>query len=406
MMSKIEDSWKTLSAHAGILLGGFLALCFLNILNSAYSTVLVLIKEEFSLSYTLSGALMSSYFVGYTIGQIPWGYLADRFGSRLVMTLSVIGIALSTVLFGLSFDIWQAILSRFLAGLLGAGIFVPGVRLISSWFSPKGRGSALGILSVGGSIGLIAASWLTPLLAMRLGWRRSMAIFGILTILSSAVIWWTLRDRRGARSSTGIKMDIEEVIKTGSFWILALAQFIRLGSNYTFIAWLPLLLKEEYGLSLFSAGIAFSLFNFAGMLSNPVGGVTADLIGEKTVLLVSFFATALCILLFTVVKTSPIILCAAFILGWFINFVRSPSFSIIPNLYGVDVAGKISGIHNTFASMGALALPLLLGYIRDFSSSYHAGWMALSALLMFGTILNVFLRTPPGRTRHIKNVKL
>ena len=395
MAAMKEGPREGLSEHAPLLIGGFVALCFLNILNSAYSTVLAIIKDELTLSYTMSGALMSSYFVGYTMGQIPWGYLADRVGSRRAMTLSVIGIASSTMFLGLASDIWQAMASRFFAGLLGAGVFVPSVRLVSSWFSPGERGTALGVLSVGGSVGLIVASWAAPLITLRLGWRASMMIFGLLGILSSALMWQTLRDRRSGGSSSGMRREMAGFLRTGSFWILALTQFIRLGSNYTFIAWLPLLLHEEYGFGLLQAGAALSVFNFAGMLSNPVGGFISDRVGEKRVLMVSFLALALDVLLFAGVRTSLMIYVAAFILGWFMNFIRSPSFAILPKLYGVDAAGKVSGIHNTFASVGALALPLLLGYIRDLTLSYRVGWMILSALLLLGALINVFLRASP-----------
>ncbi len=378
-----------------VLLGGFLAFFFLNILNTAYSNVLALIKEELTLSYTFSGALMSSYFIGYTIGQIPWGYLADRWGSRRTITLSVIGIASSSVVFGLTFNFWQAIASRFLSGLLGAGIFVPGVRLISSWFSPLERGTALGFLSVGGSTGLIFASWTIPLITIHIGWRGSILIFGLIAIFSTVIIWSTLRDRKlqDSESSTRSDKDVTEIIRSRNFWILALTQFLRLGSNYAFIAWLPLLLYEEYKLNIFSASLAFSIFNFAGMLSNPVGGFVSDRVGEKRILVLSFLILALDLALFMNSKSFPLIFITVFFLGWFINFIRSPSYTLIPKLYGVNVAGKISGIHNTFASLGALAIPLFLGYIRDITFSYYTGWIALLTLLTLGTAINVLLNT-------------
>ena len=59
-----EGSGNPLKANLRILAGGFLAFLSLNVLNSSYSTVMALIMEELSLSYTMSGALMSSYFVG------------------------------------------------------------------------------------------------------------------------------------------------------------------------------------------------------------------------------------------------------------------------------------------------------------------------------------------------------
>ena len=386
-----EDHNESLFRHPRIFIGGFLALCFLSILNSAYSTVLAMIKEELTLTYTMSGALMSSYFIGYTIGQIPWGYIADRFGSRRAITLSIVGIASSTILFGLSNGIWQAIASRFLAGILGAGIFVPSVRLVSSWFSPGERGTVLGILSTGGSIGLIFASWATPMLALRLGWRGPIAILGFTGILTSVLIWFTLQDRRDQASAEQSRGNAG-FLKSSSFWVLALAQFLRLGSNYTFIAWLPLLLQEEHGLSLLSAGTALSLFNFAGMLSNPLGGFISDRLGEKVVIFISFFVLALDVILFARLRMFTLIIVAVFILGWFISFVRSPIFAILPKLYGVDIAGNVSGIHNTFAALGALALPLFLGYVRDVTDSYWMGWMTLSTLLLLGSILTIFLK--------------
>jgi nitrate/nitrite transporter NarK len=71
--------------------------------------------------------------------------------------------------------------------------------------------------------------------------------------------------------------------------------------------------------------------------------------------------------------------------------MRSPIFTIIPKIWGTSTAGKISGIHNTFASIGALALPFVLGYIKDLTDSYLFGWIFLSALLTLGTILNLLI---------------
>jgi nitrate/nitrite transporter NarK len=373
-------------------MGGFVALLFLNILNSAYSTVLSLIKDELSLSYTLSGALMSSYFVGYSAGQIPWGYLADRIGSRRVMTMSVLGTALSTILFGFAADTWQVIAARFLAGLLGAGIFVPGVKLIAGWFQPRDRGTALGVLNIGGSVGLVLASWAVPSLSIGLGWRGAMEAFGLVGVLSAVVVWLGLRDRRDSQTSDE-SPDVRGVVRSRSFWIMASIQFIRLGAYYTFIAWLPLLLHEEYGLSLVAAGTAFSLFNLAGMVSNPVGGFFSDRLGEKLVMLASFLALGTTVLLFVGLKAFLVMYASAFVLGWFINFVRSPSFTILTKLYGTRVAGKISGIQNTFASMGALTLPLILGYVRDATLSYQSGLISLSALFLMGMAADLFIKT-------------
>lgn len=387
-----------LKKNLWILVGGFTAFFFLNVLNSSYSTVMALIKEELSLSYTMSGAVMSAYFVGYTLGQIPWGLLADRRGSRIVMALSILGIASSTVLFGAAREFWQVLVARFLGGLLGAGVFVPGVRLVSGWFSPGARGTALGVLSVGGSVGLISSSFIVPLAAIRLGWRGTMVVAGLLGIASTLMIWLAVRDRAREDSQVRGLSGLAGAVRSRGFWILAALQFVRLGANYSLIAWLPLLLREEYGLGLVAAGAAFSLFNAAGLVSNPVGGIVSDRVGERGVLVVSFAALGLCTIAFAGGWTGAPMYLLLLALGWLINFVRSPSFAILPRLYGVEMAGRVSGAQNTFASLGALALPFLLGYIRDTTSSYWAGWAILSLLLLAVAALNLFLKAPsePG----------
>ncbi len=383
---------NSLLRHSGVLFGGFLALTVLAIMNSAYSYVLGSIKEEMALSYTESGALMSAYFTGYTVGQIPWGLLADRYGSRRIMSVSVLGVSAATVLFGFGGDFLGLAAARFAAGLLGAGVFVPAVRLIAGWYEARERGTALGILNIGGSIGLIMVTWSSPLIALAYGWRLAIIIQGAVGVAASVLVWLSLKD--GTRSNAVSGGAVVSAMKRGSFWVLAVAQFIRLGSYYTFLAWLPLLLREDYGLDVILVGTAMSLFNFAGMVSNPLGGMLADHVGEKKVLAASFVLLAVNVYALTVLPSGTWILVASFLLGWLINFVRSPAFTIIPRLFGAETAGSLSGFHNTFASLGALALPLVLGIVRDATASYDIGWFALSTLMLVGTGLIAVIRVP------------
>jgi nitrate/nitrite transporter NarK len=385
---------NNLLRHPGVLFGGFLALTILAIMNSAYSYVLGSIKGELLLSYTESGALMSAYFTGYMVGQIPWGLLADRHGSRRVMAVSVLGVSVATVLFGFGTDFLSLAATRFLAGLLGAGVFVPSVRLIAGWYEARERGTALGLLNVGGSIGLIIVTWASPLLALSYGWRLSIIIQGLFGVMSSLFVWFCLKD--GTKGRGVSRSAIVSALTQRSFWVLAVAQFIRLGSYYTFLAWLPLLLKEEYGLDVLLVGTAMSLFNLAGMMSNPAGGLLADVVGEKRVLIGCFLLLAINVYTLTIMPDGTPILIASFLLGWLINFVRSPAFTIIPRLFGAETAGSLSGLHNTFASLGALVLPLMLGVVKDATTSYNIGWVTLSSLMIIGTILISVIKFPSG----------
>ena len=385
---------KSVLKKPGILFGGFLGLATLSIMNAAYTNVLDAIKLDLSLTYTWTGALMSAYFVGYTLGQIPWGILSDRYGSRKIMSLSVLGVSLSTFLFGFSDTVIYAVVLRFLTGLLGAGIFVPGVKLVSSWFNSDERGTALGILNIGGSAGLILASWAVPLLSLRTGWNLGLTLTGAVGIGSAIICFTLLKDRDSSSKPINLK---ELPLKKKEFWFLSYMQFIRLGSYYTFIAWLPLVLREDYGFSVVATSTAMSILSFAGILANPIGGMVSDRVDERRVLVGSFLLLMVFVLLLPLKLGGVTLYIHVFLLGWFINFTRSPSFTIIPRLFGTEAAGSISGINNTFASFGAFALPLFLGYIRDYTQSYTIGWLALAGLSLLSSVL-VFL-IPPIRER-------
>ena len=390
-MKKIREYFKIQFRNIHILTGGFVALVVLGIMISAYSPILTIMRGELSISYMESGLFMSSFFCGYAIGQIPWGYACDRFGNRRVIVASLLGTALSTALLGLSSDIGQAIVSRFLAGSLGAGIFVPVIRLTSVWFPISVRGKAFGILTVGTSFGLAIASYTSPILAINFGWRGSLMLLGLLGILSSGIVLLTLK-KADSDAASRDESSLREPVRSRNFWILGYMQFIRLGTNYTFIAWLPLFLQEEYGLNFLTAGIALLSFNLAGLLASIVGGLISDRKGERFVIFLSFLILSLAVTVLVHANTILILQLGIFVLGWFVNMSSSPMFAITPRLWTVEKAGKIFGVHNTLAAIGALVLPFLLGYVRDLTGSYDLGWIALSLFLMVAALLTLIIK--------------
>jgi MFS family permease len=197
---------KNFKRNFNVLAGGVFAFFSLNILNTSYSIVLSLVKTDLTLSYTESGALTSIYFIGYALGQIPWGTMADKIGSKKVMISSVLGIAISTIIFSFATGFWTAALARLFAGLLGAGVFVPGVKLVSDWFPIEERGTALGILSIGGSLGLISSSTLSPRVATIIGWRTTIMGIGLLGLVSTMVMWLTLKDKSSSEKKIEKKL--------------------------------------------------------------------------------------------------------------------------------------------------------------------------------------------------------
>lgn len=371
---------------------------YLGAVNSAYPPILLLIKEELRLTYTESGMLITAYFTGYTMGQIPWGYLADRFGGGKALATSVLGLAASTLLSGAARSGMEVVAWRFLAGLLGAGIFVPGVRLISEWFVKERRGTAIGLFGTGTSLGGILGASASPFIALSFDWRWSLWSFALLGLSLVPVMWFWMRGASRRREKGVSRRGSEGLVRRWSFWLLGFDQFVRLGMTYAMATWLPTFLSETHDLNLVLAGTSITLMSVVGIISNPVGGLVSDRAGEVPVMAVSFAALIPCLCALSVTRDLAFIWISITLLGWLTNFLRGPMFAILPKLYGIERAGRSTGYQNTFASAGAVVLPFIVSFLRDHTASFEAGWLSLTLFCGMGSIATLMLkRSSPFR---------
>lgn len=130
----------------------------------------VFIKEDLGLSDTQIGWMLSAFFWTYALGQVPSGWLTDRFGPRLMLTAYVLGWSLLTGLTGAAAGFGMLLLLRFGFGLAQAGAYPTGASLVGRWMPLSARATANSLVSVGGRIGgwlaLFASGplivWLTP----------------------------------------------------------------------------------------------------------------------------------------------------------------------------------------------------------------------------------------------------
>ena len=366
---------------------------FIGAINSVYSPLLPLIKESLGLTYTGSGMFTTAYFIGYTFGQIPWGFVADRFGGRRAISLSILSLSLCTLLSGFANSEIEVVIWRLLSGFVGAGIFVPGIRTISQWFPSGRRGIAIGVFGAGSGIGGILAASVSPIIALSQGWRWSVYSFALLGLIIVPIIWFIIQEPgrdKAIRLEATEKWDAP--IRMWSFWVLGFDQFIRLGMVYALSTWLPTFLIENNGLPIVQASASISLMSMVGLFSNPIGGFVSDKVGERLVMTFSFVAMTPCIFALAVSRDILLVWASIFILGWLTNFIRGPSFAILPKLFGVEQAGRVTGYQNTFAAFGAVVLPFVISFLRDQTASFEMGWYSLIFFCGMGVVSTLLLR--------------
>jgi len=142
-----------------------------------FSAVLPMLQESFETSYFHLGLIGNICFLAYGLGSLPAGILADRIGSRILISLYLFGAALSSLLIYFSNSI---VMFGVLIGVVGifCSTYHPASNtLISTGFQKPGRG--FGIHGVSGSLGVALTPLVAGVLASALGWKTAYAIFGL-----------------------------------------------------------------------------------------------------------------------------------------------------------------------------------------------------------------------------------
>ncbi len=127
----------------------------------------IYIKEDLGLTNWQVGWMLSAFFWTYALGQVPAGWLTDRFGARLMLTLYILLWSLFTGLTGLA-GVFAALLALRLGfGFGQAGAYPTGANLVSKWIPISGRGLASSVIAFGGRIGGFLAPILTAFLIVQ-----------------------------------------------------------------------------------------------------------------------------------------------------------------------------------------------------------------------------------------------
>ena len=253
--------------------------------------LLPLIRDDFQLDYTQAGWLVSAYTLAYGLSQLPAGWLADRMGARLLITIGISGVAAAGLLVGLSPSYTLIALFLVLMGILGGGYHPSASPLVSASVEAKNRGRALGLHQIGGT----ASFFLAPLIAVGLanmlgGWRGSFITLSILIIIFGIVFYILLgRQRPGDQPQQKSSSSRTDAVADSSRWG-RLIPFIIIGvvlqvGTFSATSFIPLFAVDQLKTSKEAGAALYSIAQFAGLWAGPLGGYLSDRIGKIPVML-------------------------------------------------------------------------------------------------------------------------
>jgi len=359
---------------------------------SGLAVFLPLIRDDLNLTFAEGGMLAAAMTLTYGLGQIPAGYLSDRFGpKRLVFIGFLVWSALSLTL-GLIHSFWLAILNQFVAGAFRALMFAPGLSLLASWFPPERRATAMSLYMVGGFSGTILVSLGGPLLAMQLGWRYAFILLAALGIAVAFVFHFHGKDapRRGG-GAVSIREALH-LIRHPILWVCSAIQFVRFSIVTAFAFWLPSVLVADRGFSLEAAGLVAAMSAALTAPSNALGGYVSDRLRNPPLVIGGSLAIlAVASVLIVVVDSTTLLLLVIAVGSIFLQFYFGPLFFVPMEVLGQRTAGTAIGFNNLFANMGGVLSAYALGVARDAAGSFVWGFVGIGALCLTGAGLSVVL---------------
>ena len=374
---------------------GFQALTF-----GGIALFLPLIRADLQMTFSDGGMLSAASTLSYALGQVPAGYLSDRFGPKRLFFIGILGATILSLLFGFVHSFAMAMANQLVSGVFRALVFVPGLALISSWFPPDRRATAMGLYVIGGLSGNIFLSLIGPFLVNQYGWRFPFILFSALGIGAAFIFQALGREKAaaGARHRVGMQ-EAFRLLNHRLMWVCTALQFIRYGVFISFSFWMPSLLVADRGMTVQQAGLVVAMAAaFTGpsialggyvsdRLRNPplvIGGSLAVLAGTSTLLVLT--------------HSIPLLLLVIALHATFLQFYFGPLFLVPVEVLGQRVAGLSTGFSNLFANLGALVFAYLLGVVKDRSGSFTWGFFGISLACVIGFALSIVLARIRNRT--------
>ena len=420
-LSKDSLGTRPISAPAPIYLRSRFAVLFLLSLmyfiayidRTNISVAAPVMGKELGLDKTQLGFIFSIFAYPYTVMQIAGGWLADRFGPRLVLFALCLIWSAATFLTGTVGGAVSLVIARIVVGIGEGGAFPTATRAMTFWIPLQERGTAQGVVHSFARLGGAVTPPLVVAIITLWNWRAAFFILGASSALWSIWWWFSFRDTPQEKLSVS-QQELDEIgipetkarfestpwaEMVERMWLVTAVDFCYGWSLWVFLTWLPSYLYEARGFDLAKMAIFTSLPLAAGVVGDTLGGVISDAIYRATrnlrlarcALLVGGLVGAL-IFLVPAIKTGDSMIAVYCLTASF--FCLELTNAVLWTL-PIDIAGRYAGtaggMMNTGFGVAGMISPLAFGFLIDRTGSYVGPFAITCALLALGAIAALFI---------------
>ncbi len=382
----------------------------------SYTIILPAMKDGLQFNYTQLGLLGTGNFLGYLTMAIIGGFLASRFGTRLVITFAVILMGLTMILTGLAQSFGFAFIMRLLTGLGSGAAFVPAMALGSAWFARKNRGFATGIVSAGIGIGTLISGLVVPPILSAFGpngWRFSWYILGGAVLVVSGIVYVFVRSRPeekglqqvGAEKTERISpvpsdakttssLQWTTVFKMTSVWYLGIVYFFYGLSYIIYMIFFAAFLVKEMGLTQQWAGGLWALVGGLSIFCGVIWGGISDRLGRNRGAALAYLVLGLSYIIYALIKVKFGFYLSAVLFGltaWSIPTIMAAAAG---DYVGPRLAPAGLGFITLFFGIGQALGPALGGYLADTTASFTVPFLVAGGISFLGMIFSFYLKKP------------
>ena len=404
-----------------------LALATINYVDRAVlSIAMPVIQKDLQLDPAFVGVILSSFFWGYALMQIPSGFLFDKFRAHTpkIVVGSAVAWGIVQTLTGMINGPKMLMTLRVLLGVTEAPVFPGGAKLQSMWLASKERARGATILDSGAPLGsAIGGPIIVLFMAVLGGWRGALMGAGLLTIVIGIVAWFVIKGNpdtnkrvndaerayikealaeefEQAQRETKFNAGSKEYLKSRNFWGMCLGWFSFNTVFYGLLTWGPNYLAKTQHIDIKSIGFSTLLIFGCGFIGELVGGQIADRWrlagGNYNTVMRTIFAIAgigSSVSIFMLSRTTSLAM-AITLLSATLFFLRWGGifWSVPAAIAQRQHVGIVGGCMNFAGNIAGVITPIYIGLIVQFTNSFFAGLMIFSfagLLLAFaGSIIN------------------
>lgn len=388
-------SWYVLSVLVAVYVMNFVD-------RQILAIVLEDVKAELGVSDTVMGLLSGPAFaMFYTLAGIPIARWADRGSRRFIIALGLTVWSAMTAACGLARTTGQLALARFGVGIGEAAGTPPSHSLISDYFPPEKRATALSIYGMGIYLGVLFGFLGGGYIRDTFDWRTAFLVAGAIGLPLAVLLRFTIREpARGASEHTAVDTEtppMREVLRIlfaqRSFRWLTLAACFQALSGYAILSWAPTFLIRVHEMGYTEIGVKFGLIaGLGGAFGVTAGGVLADRLGARDTrwyvwmpAILALVSAPLAIPFYLLSDTNLAL--AAFVPFYVLgNMYVGPLWSLAQGLVPVRMRAVASASLLTVLNIFGLGLgPLLVGILNDaLAETYGADAIRYSLLAMAG----------------------